>query len=59
VTAVESWLLVMGILAGLGAFLHLLPPAGAQRPWQVEAVARALVAASLVALAVALAIGPS
>jgi hypothetical protein len=55
-TATETWLLVMGVLAGVGAFLHLLPTSG--RPWQVGAVARALVAASLVALAVALAISP-
>jgi hypothetical protein len=56
VTATETWLLVMGVLAGVGGLLFLLPTEG--RPWQQGAVARALVAASLVALAVALAISP-
>lgn len=55
-TATETWLLVMGVLAGVGGLLFLLPTEG--RPWQQGAVARALVAASLVALAVALAISP-
>ena len=61
-SATEAWLLVTGILAGIGALLHLYPERardGATRAaWQTVAIARALVAASIVALAVALAVSP-